>query len=313
MNIGIIGSKPSSSGYTSLFKKAGFNVYDNDFEKMINDCNFIFICVETPSLNNGSFNHSYIDSFINYFCDLSPKEEKIIIINSTVIPEYCSSVQDSLINAQCNFKLIYNPIIDFQQPSIFLLGYDNYFDEEDETLNKIIAIYDKIYQNQQNDYKKMMLYEAEITKLAISSYNNSKTTYFNIIGDLVKAKGYNPSNVIDAIDGNGVNNDNYYSFTSDDKALYNYSKNNNMKIKNYKINEENNKRHLKFRFSELKNSKRPIEFDGELMIKQSYYQEIELATKLAYHKKEVVIVGQIDTIKQLEKEYNDLFLYRLKE
>jgi len=305
MDIGIIGNNEISCYYANSLKKAGFNIYDdrNNQEELINRCEIIFICVDTPSLDNGSFNHSHIDSFINIFCDISVKEEKIIIINSTVIPEYCNSVQDSLMNADCNFKLIYSPTIDIQNPSIVLFGYDNYVDENDGTLNKIIGIYDKIYDTNQVVYKKMMLYEAEIAKLAISCYNNSKNSYFNLIGDLIDSKGYNPSIVIDVL------NNNQHSFNTDDKALYHYTKNSNIKINNYKINLDNNRQHLDFQFNKLRNSKKPIEFYcDELVAKDSH--KLELAIKLANHKKEVIIIGQLSTLKQLEEQYKNLFIYK---
>jgi nucleotide sugar dehydrogenase len=301
----------------------------------MNNCSIIFTFIQTPSLDNGSYNHSFIDNFINYCCDYCPQEEKIILINSTVMPEFSNSIQESLLNNDCNCKIVYNPSFiaqgsifsNINNPDFILLGYDNYKDENDTTLNKIIDIYDKIIDNKStNDiiYNKMTLFEAEITKLAINCYITSKISYANLIGDLVKTKGYNPNVVLNAMgcDNRIGNKCMDYGFgyggpslLRDNKALFYYSSNNKIQINNCFVNDDNNKKHLDFQFNELISTKGPVEFkfitykDDSDILEQS--QKLELAVKLAYHKKEVIIYERPFIIKILRDLYGDLFTYKL--
>jgi len=367
MNIGIIGCGKLGICYAICFAKVGFKVYCYDINtnildniknnnynyyeinlnnyinnyknnlilcyeptEVINNCSIIFTFIQTPSLENGSYNHSYIDKFINFYCDYSPKDEKIILINSTIMPEYSNTIQEKLKKTLCNTKIIYNPsfiaqgsiINNIINPDFILLGYDNYNDQNDLTLDKIINIYNKIIENPKVIYNKMMLFEAEITKLSINCYITSKITYANIIGDLLKTKGYNPSVVLNAIGndsriGNKCLN---YGFgyggpclPRDNKALYNYSFNNNIEIDNCIINDENNKKHLEFQFNELKNNKEPIEFnyitykDNSDILEES--QKLKLAIKLANNNNKVIINERPFIIKQLKETYGELFIY----
>lgn len=368
MNIGVIGCGRLGICYAISFAKAGFKVYcydinpsiktsieNNTFnynerglndlikrykdnlifcdklEELIDNSYFIYTFIQTPSLDNGCYNHSFIEEFIDLYCDYAPIDEKIILINSTVMPEFCNNIQDRLNDNKLKCKIIYNPsfiaqgsiLSNITNPDFILLGYDNYQDLDDKTLNNIIDIYNKIvYDRNVIIYNKMMLYEAEITKLSINCYITTKICFANSIGDLVKSKGFDPNVVLNAIgtDTRIGNKCLKYGYgyggpclPRDNKALLNYSKNNNNEVYYCKINDDINHKHLLFQYEEMKNKNNPIEFnkitykDDSDILEQS--QKLELAIKLANNNKKVIIIERDFIINKLKDNYGDLFEY----
>jgi nucleotide sugar dehydrogenase len=359
-NIGVIGVGKLGICYAISFAKAGFKVFIYDINTTILDnikndtydyneqdlnnlissyksnlilaynlndifdnCDMIFTYIQTPSLDNGLYNHEYIDNFVDDAINYNNKTDKTIVISSTVIPEYCKSIKDKLNDN--NYKLCYNPSFIAQgtiigniiNPDIILIGID-----DDSIYDKITSIYDKIVVNN-SIYKKMNLLEAEITKLSINCFITTKIAYANKIGDLVKSKNCNPDIVMNAIGsdsriGNKCLNYGFgYGgpcFPRDNKALFEYSKINNFDLNICNINDENNHAHLLFQFNEMKNTKNPIIFkyitykDNSVILEQS--QKLKLAILLANNKNKVIIYERPCIISILKKNYNDLFEYR---
>jgi len=302
------------------------DIYDN--------CDIIFTYIQTPSLDNGLYNHEYINNFIEETLkyDNINKTNKIILINSTVIPEYCNTIKDKL--KSNNFTLSYNPsfiaqgsiIANIINPDIVLIGIDDDYNLENS--NKIIDVYNKIIDNDKNDrnkYKIMKLFEAEITKLAINCFITSKITYANLIGDFVSNKNYDPDIVLNAIGSDTRIGNKYFNYgygfggpclPRDNKALFQYTKLNNLNNLDFEIcniNDRNNNNHLLYQYEKLKNSKEPIIFnyitykDTSDILEQS--QKLELAILLANNKNKVIIYERPQIIKILKDKYNDLFEY----
>jgi hypothetical protein len=254
------------------------DIYDN--------CDIIFTYIQTPSLDNGLYNHEYINNFFEETLkyDNINKTNKIILINSTVIPEYCNTIKDKL--KSNNFTLSYNPsfiaqgsiIANIINPDIVLIGIDD--DDNFENSNKIIDVYNKIIDNDKNDYndnrnkyKIMKLFEAEITKLAINCFITTKITYANLIGDFVSNKNYDPDIVLNAIGSDTRIGNKYFNYgygfggpclPRDNKALFKYTKselfNSNFNFEICNINDRNNNNHLLYQYEKLKNSKRTYYF-----------------------------------------------------
>lgn len=299
-----------------------------------NNCDIIFSYIQTPSLENGLYNHTYIDNFINELLTINNDndDDKIIIINSTVIPEYCNSIKDKLKSK--NFSLCYNPsfiaqgsiINNIINPDIVLIGID---DNNDNNYNKIIEIYDNIFNDNDNDnknskeiYKKMNLLEAEITKLSINCFITTKITYANMIGDYLINKNCNPDIVLNAIGSDSRIGNKYLNYgfgyggpclPRDNKALYEYGKINNYDFNICNINDDNNSKHLYYQYEKLKETKEPIEFryitykDNSDILEQS--QKLELAILLANNKNKVIIYERPYIIEILKNRYNNLFEY----
>ena len=370
-NLGIIGVGKLGICYAIVLAKAGYKVYiydinisilDNikndtynynepglndlisefksniilsyDLNDIYNNCDIFFTYIQTPSLDNGLYNHEYIDNFINEIVKFDNNKKKIIIINSTVIPEYCNSIKEKL--KSNNFSLCYNPsfiaqgsiINNIINPDIILIGIDdndNENENENENeYNKIIDIYDKILiNNDKNKYKKMNLLEAEITKLSINCFITTKITYANMIGDYLINKNCNPDIVLNAIGSDSRIGNKYFKYgfgyggpclPRDNKALYEYGNQNNYNFNICNINDMNNAKHLLFQFENLKNSTEPLEFkyitykDTSDILEQS--QKLELAILLAKNKNKVIIYERPFIIEILKNKYNDLFEYK---
>jgi len=366
-NLGIVGVGKLGICYAIIFAKAGYKVYiydintsilDNiknntynynenglndlisdfksniiisyDLNDIYNNCDIIFTYIQTPSLDNGLYNHEYIDNFINETLKYNNNKNKIIIINSTVIPEYCNSIKEKL--KSNNFSLCYNPSFIAQEsiinniinPDIILIGMDDNDNDNDNNYDKIIDIYDKILiNNDVSKYKRMNLLEAEITKLSINCFITTKITYANMIGDYLINKNCNPDIVLNAIGSDTRIGNKYFKYgfgyggpclPRDNKALYEYGNQNNYIFNICNINDMNNSKHLLFQFENLKNSTEPIEFkyitykDTSDILDQS--QKLELAILLAKNKNKVIIYERPFIIKILKDKYNDLFEYK---
>ena len=374
-NIGIVGVGKLGICYSIILAKAGYKVYIYDINTVILDniknntynynepelnylisefkfnivlsynlndiyknCDIIFTYIQTPSLDNGLYNHTYIDNFINETLKLNDNdndnendnENKIIIINSTVIPEYCNTIKEKLKSK--NFTLCYNPsfiaqgsiINNIINPDIILIGLDDNDNDNDNDYNKIVDIYDKIIiTNDKNKYKRMNLLEAEITKLSINCFITTKITYANMIGDYLINKNCNPDIVLNAIGSDSRIGNKYFKYgygyggpclPRDNKALYEYGNQNNYNFNICNINDLNNSKHLLFQYENLKNSKEPIEFkyisykDTSDILEQS--QKLELAILLAKNENKVIIYERPFIIEILKNKYNDLFEYK---
>jgi nucleotide sugar dehydrogenase len=364
-NLGIVGVGKLGICYATILAKAGYKVYIYDINTSILDniknntynynepglndlifkfksniilaynlndiyinCDVIFTYIQTPSLNNGLYNHEYINNFIDNILKINNENNKIIVINSTVIPEYCDSIKEKL--KSNNYSLCYNPsfiaqgnIIDnIINPDIILIGLDDN-DNDNDNYNIIVNIYDKIViNNDKNKYKKMKLLEAEITKLSINCFITTKITYANMIGDYLVKKNCNADIVLNAIGSDSRIGNKYLNYgfgyggpclPRDNKALYEYGNQNKYNFNICNINDENNSNHLLFQFENLKNSIEPIEFkyitykDTSYILEKS--QKLELAILLANNKNKVIIYERPYIIKILKDKYNDLFEY----
>ena len=365
INIGIVGVGKLGICYAIILAKSGYKVFIYDINKIIldniknntynynehglndlitefksnlillydlndiyNNCDIIFTYIQTPSLDNGLYNHEYINNFIDETLKIDNKENKIIVINSTVIPEYCNSIKEKL--KSNNFSLCYNPsfiaqgsiINNIINPDIILIGLD---EDNEDNYNKIVDIYDKILinNNDKTKYKKMNLLEAEITKLSINCFITTKITYANMIGDYLINKNCNPDIVLNAIGSDSRIGTKYFNYgfgyggpclPRDNKALYEYGKLNNYDFNICNINDLNNNNHLLFQYEKLRNSNEPIEFryitykDTSDILEQS--QKLELAILLAKNKNKVIIYERPYIIKILKDKYNNLFEYK---
>jgi len=363
INIGIIGVGKLGICYSIILAKAGYKVFIYDINKIIldnikndtynyneeglndliskyksnlilsynlndiyNNCDIIFTYIQTPSLDNGLYNHEYINNFIDETLKFDNKENKIIVINSTVIPEYCNSIKEKLkLN---NFSLCYNPsfiaqgsiINNIINPDIILIGLD---EDNEDNYNKIVDIYDKILIDDKNKYKRMNLLEAEITKLSINCFITTKITYANMIGDYLINKNCKPDIVLNAIGSDSRIGTKYFNYgfgyggpclPRDNRALHEYGKINNYDFNICNINDLNNNNHLLFQYEKLRNSNEPIEFryitykDTSDILEQS--QKLELAILLAKNKNKVIIYERPYIIEILKNRYNNLFEYR---
>ena len=355
MKIGIVGSGRLGICMALCLDNAGYDVYCYDINKILLDniinktletnepkvkelllnsklkvletdkdivqtCDIIFIFIQTPSKKNGEYEHSYIDYFLDKIKNITD-DEKIIVISSTVMPEYTDAVIN---NIEENIKICYNPtfiaqgsIIDnLTNPEIILLG-----SYSKKTTDIIQNIHKKIIKNNA-DIHIMTPIEAEIAKISINCFITSKITYANMIGDLLISKNINPSNVLNAIGSDTRIGNKYLSYgfgfggpclPRDNKALYIYSKNNNFNFRICETTDILNYEHLLFQFNSIIKYKTDYEFtyitykDSSDILEES--QKLKLAIMLVDAGINVTIKERSYIINILKDLYRNKFTY----
>ncbi len=140
MKIGIIGK-----GFVGSAVKFGFSpnvgcdaetkVFDVDPQKsthslneVVNDSDFVFISVPTPSDKNGKIDLSILENCIENISKIATNDNAIFLIRSTIVPGTSSALQEKF----PNIKLVFNPEFltersanyDFINQSRFILGGD---------------------------------------------------------------------------------------------------------------------------------------------------------------------------------------------
>tara|TARA_Y100001970_G_C14189639_1_gene834578 strand:+ start:758 stop:1621 length:864 start_codon:yes stop_codon:yes gene_type:complete len=131
---GFVGSAVQFGFSANTGSNAIVKVYDKDPSKsintlneVVNDSDFIFLSVPTPSNKDGSINLKIIDEALGEI-DKINKKEPIILLRSTMIPGSSRKFQEKY----NNLKLIFNPEFltersanfDFINQSRFILGGD---------------------------------------------------------------------------------------------------------------------------------------------------------------------------------------------
>jgi len=117
MKIGIIGKgfvgAAVEYGFTKNFNKdVEIKIYDKDENKsthshsdVVNNTDFVFISLPTPSFENGDINLEIIDGALNQINKISENSETIFLIRSTIIPGSTRFFQ----NKYKNIRLVFNP------------------------------------------------------------------------------------------------------------------------------------------------------------------------------------------------------------
>lgn len=224
MEIGVIGIGKLGLSFALLLERSGFNVTGSDISQEYNDkinnktlfsfepsvnelllnsknlsssCDnlnvikkseVIFTFVQTPSNDDGGYDHSNIENIVNDFIsshnngvDLT---NKIFVIGCTTMPNYVNTVYNRL--QKYGVHVCYNPefiaqgeiIKGLESADMVLIGSSS-----DYATNKLKTI-----------YKKIMLFEpkfnimsntsAEITKISINCFLTTKISFANMIGEI---------------------------------------------------------------------------------------------------------------------------------
>ena len=155
---------------------------------VVTECDIIFVFVATPSLPDGSYDHSAIDSIVNQLQELHVQglqmDGKILVIGCTTMPGYCKSISDRL--ESTGIHIAYNPefiaqgsIIDgLRNADMVLMGV-----QQESTFHALQAIYRTIM-GKEPVISKMSLTAAEITKISINCFLTMKIAYANMIGEI---------------------------------------------------------------------------------------------------------------------------------
>lgn len=292
------------------------------------EIHLIFICVPTPSKEDGTFDHSYIDKVCDEMLKFDrPEKEKHLIINSTVMPGYCDLLHERM--GKHGYSVSYNPefiaqgtIIEDQQfPDQVLIGEAN-----EEIGNELEAIYRCFVQNDPR-FSRMSRTEAEITKLAVNCFLTTKIAFANSIGDLTIQHGGNQDNVLSAIGADARIGPNFlrYGFgyggpclPRDNRAMAKAARQVDLDLPISEATDRSNISHRNFQreaFEQSYSKEEQIVFSGLTykpdsdIIEES--QRLELAVDLAKEGYRVLLKDRAAVIDQIRAIHQDLFTYEV--
>jgi nucleotide sugar dehydrogenase len=182
-----------------LLGKSNLTLY-SDIQKAVNHTNLHFLFVQTPSLEDGSYDHSRIISVCDQIIERKSSETCYVVICSTVMPGFCKELQSKL--AQHNIVVLYNPefiaqgsiIYDQRNPGLILVGSD----VNCEAREVVAQVHESFRDNDAKVYQ-TSLTTSELTKMGINCFLTLKTSYANTIGDLAYAMGEDPSDLLKII------------------------------------------------------------------------------------------------------------------
>ncbi len=164
----------------------------NDFMRAVSETEVSFICVGTPSKNEGHLNLDFVFNVAEQIGTAikNKKSFHVIVIRSTVSPGTNKKVSSIIerhsgkkINA--DFAVVSNPeflregnaVNDFFNPAITLIGTDN---------TKALEIINELYKDVNSSIKTTDIEIAEIMKYVNNSFHALKITFANEIGNICK-------------------------------------------------------------------------------------------------------------------------------
>lgn len=285
----------------------------------------VFIMVATPSLPNGSYDHSQIERVTDELIALGKREQRVdIIIGCTVMPSYCNTLQEKM--RAYNYKISYNPefiaqgsiIKNQQQPDQILIG------EADEIAGNKIETILTSFCNNKPAICRMDLLSAEIAKLATNCYLTTKISFANSIGDLAIKVGADANKILAAVGADSRIGNKYLNygfgfggpcFPRDNRALNLFANQNNYELLISVATDIINKQHLSFQLEEYLNNyseNEIIAFDyitykkDSLLLDES--QQLALAVTLAKSGRKVLIKERKEIVEILETNFPNLFI-----
>lgn len=296
-------------------------------ELLIDDISTLFLFVATPSLPDGSYDHSQIERIADRLISHGKRNNHIhLIVGCTTMPGYCNSLSEKLM--PYNYDISYNPefiaqgsIIKNQQyPDQVLIGEAN-----TKSGDIIQNIYKEICENNPV-FCRMDRLSAEITKLATNCFLTTKISFANSIGDLAIKTGGDYEKILSAIGVDSRIGNKYLTygfgfggpcFPRDNRALGKFANENNYPLLISNATDSVNKNHLDFQIQQyLKkySESEEITFDfvsykpDSILIVES--QQLALAVALAKLGRNVIIKERPEVVKEVNKLYPDLFTFR---
>lgn len=292
-----------------------------DISRAVNFSNVLFAVVATPSLENGRYNHSQVDSLVKQLKALGrQKETKHFVICCTTMPKYCDSVQKEL--EEYNYIVSYNPefiaqgtILKNQEyPDMILIGEGN-----KEAGNIIEEIYKKHTSNQPAIHR-MSRTEAEICKISLNCFLTTKIAFANMVGDIAIKSDCDPSKILSAIGSDSRIGKKYLGygfgyggpcFPRDNRALAIYANDVEINAVISKASDESNKLHLKYQVENFMKDNPdksiPVYMDYVTYKKESILltesQQLEFAKKLKNNGYKIILK---DNRKEVLEDLKDI-------
>jgi UDPglucose 6-dehydrogenase len=301
-----------------------------DSLKQALEADILFCVVATPSLSDGSYNHSYIESLTDEMILLLQKgsKRKLLNICCTTMPGYCDTLQEKFNRNQLSVDVCYNPefiaqgniLYGFTHPDIVLIG-----EASKESGDTLESIYKKFLQTTPTVCR-MTRKEAELTKIAINCFVTTKISFANTIGDLCVQQGMNADRVLSAIGGDSRIGKKYLGwghgyggpcFPRDNRALCLYSKQQGIPNRVGEATDQTNSSHLDFLVATLKALKQEQGKDflfrdlaykpGTIILEES--QSLALAQRLDLEGFPIYVQESPEIKKELESQSRSRFLF----
>ena len=188
MKIGIIGVGFVGSAVKKGFESKGFTVkgYDkfkeSDSFDDVMECNIIFVCVPTPSKEDGSIDMKIMNDIMERISDNKPSG--IIVIKSSVLPGTAKNYK----KLYPHLKIVSNPELlreskseyDFLHPSVILIGIVN---DDKYHAKKVSNLYKEF---DCSNIKFVNSEEAEMAKYMSNCYFAVRVIFANEMYDLCK-------------------------------------------------------------------------------------------------------------------------------
>ena len=198
---GFVGSAVQHGFSASVGCEAEVRVYDKDpskslhsIEETVNDSEFIFISVPTPSRKDGSIDLTIVDSVLQDISNVSTNDNGIFLIRSTIIPGTTRNFQSKF----NNLKLVFNPEFltersahfDFINQSRYIFGGDK------NNTKKVAGLFRWRFGNSiavlETDYE-----SAELIKYMANTFFATKISFLNDMKLLSDKCSANWEDVID--------------------------------------------------------------------------------------------------------------------
>lgn len=300
-----------------------------DIRQVIEFSNTIFVLVATPSLPNGRYDHTQVESVIDQLIELGPQqEEKHFVVCCTTMPSYCDLVQEKL--EKYNYVVSYNPefiaqgriLKDQLRPDMVLIG---------EGSTRSGDIIEQIYKGHTLGEPKicrMSRTEAEICKISLNCFLTTKIAFANMIGDIARYSNCDPSNILKAIGSDTRIGMKYLGygygyggpcFPRDNRALAIYADDVGIDALISKASDQSNEAHLLYQVEIFKNNNdinKPVEFKYVTYKPESTLltesQQLLFAVKLAKAGFQVIINERDSVLKEVKEKYGNIFIYRRK-
>lgn len=156
-----------------------------DLNDLIKNCEIIYTFVDTPSNDDGTYNITNLESVIKSCLDSKYFTKKCFVVGCTVNPSDTAKIADQLLSR--DIETLYNPefiaqgsiIKDLENSDLVLIGGD-----ESVSTHKLKNLYSS-FMKSDPVFSLISHTAAEITKVAINSYLNTKITFANMIGSLL--------------------------------------------------------------------------------------------------------------------------------
>ncbi len=284
----------------------------------------IFIMVATPSLADGSYDHSQVDRVADRLIEIANKDNtRHVYVGCTTMPGYCNDLAKRL--EPFGYTVSYNPefiaqgaiIHDQRFPDQILIG-----EASVEVGDRLQFIYEAMVQNNPT-YCRMDPLSAEIAKLATNCFLTTKISFANSIGDMAVTAGADPDKILAAVGADSRIGGKYLKygfgfggpcFPRDNRALGKFGEMLSMPLHLSNSTDKINDEHFDFQFNQYLGKYaegEEVVFDGVAYKKGTTQitesQQLRLAVALAKSGRAVRVVDNKEVLDQLAQLYPGLF------